>query len=431
MKIFNFSLVISVIITILLQILSYKELNNCKFKKISIRSFFVLLVIFILILINNCYNTSIFKAFIGFLAIIFINRIVFKDTYNVIINTTFISYLIVILTEIVLSIIFVNLGKFEIDYLSTSELLIFVFSVSTNIVCYFSCKYFKFIKHILKKINDRSFSSYYKVFLLIVFLLILVIIDFRNVYMPSNETFILGILLIVSIFIIAISYVSDEFKINAELKKADILLDNITKYEKIIDDNRINSHEMHNNLLLLKSIKNKNSKKFDKLLDEMILLYDKNGEGIKNISLLPQGIKGIIYYKIYDLDKKGIVVTVNISKQVSNKLEKIVYDEFIILSKCISILLDNAIDACIRSENKYLLIDIYKEKKNIIVSIENSFDDEIDFNLINLKNYSTKGQNRGYGLYIINKLLVNSRMISLDQDIKSDYFVSKLIVNNE
>ena len=249
--------------------------------------------------------------------------------------------------------------------------------------------------------------------------------------MPSNETFILGILLIVSIFIIAISYVNDEFKINAELKKADILLDNITKYEKIIDDNRINSHEMHNNLLLLKSMKNKNSKKFDKLLDEMILLYDKNGEGIKNISLLPQGIKGIIYYKIYDLDKKGIVVTVNISKQVSNKLEKIVYDEFIILSKCISILLDNAIDACIRSENKYLLIDIYKEKKNIIVSIENSFDDEIDFNLINRKNYSTKGQNRGYGLYIINKLLVNSRMISLDQDIKSDYFVSKLIINNE
>ena len=155
MKIFNFSLVISVIITILFQILSYKELNNSEFKKISIRSFLMLLVIFILILINNCCNTSIFKAFIGFLAIIFVNRVVFKDTYNVIINTTFTCYLIVILTEILLSIVFVSLGKFEIDYLSTSELLIFLFSVCTNAVCYFSCKYLKFIRHILKKINIR------------------------------------------------------------------------------------------------------------------------------------------------------------------------------------------------------------------------------------------------------------------------------------
>ena len=188
---------------------------------------------------------------------------------------------------------------------------------------------------------------------------------------------------------------------------------------------------MHNNLLLLKSIKNKNSKKFDNLLDEMILLYDKNGEGIKNISLLPQGIKGIIYYKIYDLNKKGVTVTVNISKQVSNKLEKIVYDEFVILSKCISILLDNAIDACLRSKNKHLLIDIYKDKGNIIVCIENSFDDEINFNLINHKNYSTKGQNRGYGLYIINKLLIKSKIISLEQNISSNYFISKLAVKDE
>ena len=59
----------------------------------------------------------------------------------------------------------------------------------------------------------------------------------------------------------------------------------MSKYEKIIDEERINRHEMLNNLLMLKSFKNKNSKKYDDTINEIIKLYEKNGkETIKNVS---------------------------------------------------------------------------------------------------------------------------------------------------
>ena len=244
-------------------------------------------------------------------------------------------------------------------------------------------------------------------------------------------SYIISVLLVILIFIIFVSYLNDEFKIKNEIEKVNILLDNISNYEKIIDDNRINSHEMLNNLLLIKSFNNRNSKKFEKLLDDLIVAYDKNGKYIRNISVLPKGLKGIIYYKINDLDKKNYDVAVNISKQLSNKIENMDHDEFIILCKCFSILLDNAIDACSSLDEKKIIVDIYKEKESIIVSIENSCEEEVEIEYINRKDYSTKGRNRGLGLYIVKNLLNGSKTITLSQENVKGYFISKLIINKK
>jgi hypothetical protein len=161
---------------------------------------------------------------------------------------------------------------------------------------------------------------------------------------------------------------------------------------------------------------------------DLIKLYDKSGNSIKNISLLPHGLKGIIYYKTHDLNNKGINVTIDISKRVTNYLGKINHNDFVILCRCVPILLDNAVDACLLSNDKNLIVSIYLEKNNIIVSVENSTDRMINIEFINEKNYSTKGENRGLGLYIVNNLLSKSKKIVLKQEYVNNYFISKLII---
>ena len=160
-------------------------------------------------------------------------------------------------------------------------------------------------------------------------------------------------------------------------------------------------------------------------------MYDKNGKSIRNISVLPKGLKGIIYYKINDLEKLGYEVRINISKQVSSEIEKINNENFVVLCKCFSILLDNAIDACCNLNEKIINIDIYKENKCIILSICNTCEKEVEIEFINKKNYSTKGKKRGLGLYIVNNLLDNCESINLKQENLGKYFESKLIVKNK
>lgn len=431
MSLYNLSLIISILISMFFQSINYRYLTDNKKINVTFNKIIYVLIIFILIVLNNKFDTDLLKAPIGFLLIMILNRTIYRDPYNIVINTTSISYAIAVLVEIILTVIFIKVNMFDMYYLSHNVLLMTLFSFTTNFVSYCICKYVKVVKRGVFKINKLSFSNIYRRVLVGIYLIILLLIDFKNIYLPSVLSYIVGLLLVILIFVIFISYLNDEFKIRNEIEKVDILLNNISNYEQIIDDNRINSHEMLNNLLLLKSYKNKNSKKFEKLLDDLIIMYDKNGKSIRNISVLPKGLKGIIYYKINDLEKLGYEVSVNISKQVSSEIEKINNENFVVLCKCFSILLDNAIDACCNLNEKIISIDIYKENKCIILSICNTCEKEVEIEFINKKNYSTKGKKRGLGLYIVNNLLDNCESINLKQENLGKYFESKLIVKNK
>ena len=100
--------------------------------------------------------------------------------------------------------------------------------------------------------------------------------------------------------------------------------------------------------------------------------------------------------------------------------------------KILGILLDNAKEAAYESKDKLVVIDLYKEEDNIIIYIENSINEDsgMDVNRMKIKGFSTKGKNRGYGLYIVNKLLKESNKILLDQSVKDGKFISIMTIKN-
>ncbi|MGL6184535.1 MAG: sensor histidine kinase [Clostridium chrysemydis] len=137
---------------------------------------------------------------------------------------------------------------------------------------------------------------------------------------------------------------------------------------------------------------------------------------IKRI-VIPE-IKGIFLIKSIHAQEKGIEVSVEVDENID-------YIEWDILSACksIGILLDNAIEAAIDSTNKELNLAFIKKEDKVMIIIRNSYTGEKpNIKEIFIKGYSTKGQKRGLGLYILKENIYKQRNIILDTRIDENYF---------
>jgi two-component system sensor histidine kinase AgrC len=166
----------------------------------------------------------------------------------------------------------------------------------------------------------------------------------------------------------------------------------------------------------LKSYSNKNSKKYNETLNDLINAYSKKGTDIKNIYKLPSGLKGIIYYKVNEIKHKNLDIHINISRQLSNVLTNLDSKTYAIVCKIVGITFDNAIEASENSNKKTINFDVYEEETEIIIELTNSYKGKIDISKISNKNYSTKGKGRGLGLYIVKSLIKSNSNIVVNQD---------------
>ena len=177
---------------------------------------------------------------------------------------------------------------------------------------------------------------------------------------------------------------------------------------------------------MLKTIENKNTNEFENVLDELIKEYDSNEKTIKNIHKLPNGLKGIFYYKLYNND--NISLNINISSKIIDISKKINHKEYVLLCKISGIILDNAIEAAAVSKEKKIFVEIYNSNNEYIINVDNSTNGKVDIDKIKNKNYSTKGKNRGLGLYILDKVLKDSKIIKVEQSVNKNIFNTKIII---
>lgn len=403
------------------QIVSYSKLKNTKIK-LDFWSILFILIASLLIMLNTNSNKNISRIFISIICIYLCCYYIYKDKLSVTLFYLMFCYIILMFYEILLSFLIVGLNIVVVD---ENALLKLAFSAIEGFLVYYSC-HLKFINKLANKIADYFNRNNYLIIFIFVTLIFLIVIDFIFFESLDKILYLYNItILICFICILSISIFS-YIKANKEVNKYKILLDSLSEYEKKIDDDRMDRHEILNNLLVLKSIKNKNSKEYSDNLNELIDNYSKKSIGIKNIYKLPSGLKGIMYYKIYN--NKDINSNINISKNVFNLLEKIDKKDYILLCRVVSITLDNAIEASKKSKDKILNIDIYSEKEEILILIENSYFGKVDMNKIYNKNYTSKKNGSGLGLYICRILLKNSESISMEQYVENHIFTTKICV---
>lgn len=421
-------LYLSSVSTLIFLSINYGKIDNNEIKLRSVRSVFIIIIFSLLITINTNLNNSYSRAFISYVFIMINYYLIYNENFNVVFIKGTICYFLTLLFEILFSIALVPTGIINLESFDKNIILKICFSFLTVLLPFLllSIKKLKIFLNKLIKALDRPIIT---TIVMISSLIFASTLAYKFVTEFSSKVYIDNIILIIFFISLLALIIHNRFVINSEVRKTEELLELITKYEKKNDEYRAYKHELLNNLLALKSIKNKNTKEFDSSLDELISLYNTKSSGIKNIYKLPSGLKCIVYYKLNDIDEDKYNVNVNISKQVSINLEKVDHKEYMSLCKIMGIVLDNAIEAMKNSEGKTLNIDVYKEKDNVIIEVDNTFDKSTtDITKIYNKNYSTKGKNRGLGLYLANLLLKNSKYLHMEQRIINEYFNTKIYV---
>ena len=124
------------------------------------------------------------------------------------------------------------------------------------------------------------------------------------------------------------------------------------------------------------------------------------------------------------MESNNINPHIFISKNISEKMRFLEQTEFMKICKVIGILMDNALEASKKSNNKKIIMDVYNEGKYIVFYIENTFSNNIDIKKLNNKGYTTKSKESGWGLFIANKVIRESNRMSLEQKIIDKSFIS-------
>ena len=129
--------------------------------------------------------------------------------------------------------------------------------------------------------------------------------------------------------------------------------------------------------------------------------YDSKFDIAKLSHIENPAVKSVLSAKLLEAQNKGIGISVEIDEPVRDLFIEVL--DFITF---LSILCDNAIEASIESDDPQLTLAMLQEENSLIFIVENSTKAEkIDLARIFEKDYSSKGEGRGLGLYKIQQLL--------------------------
>lgn len=197
--------------------------------------------------------------------------------------------------------------------------------------------------------------------------------------------------------------------------------------ENLLDGLRTFKHDYNNtlqtlygytqlgNLTALKKI-------FEQILDESkaINSLDKlNPNLINNPSIF-----GLITAKYHLCKKNNIIINFEIFGNLEN-LDIQIFD----LTRMLGIFLDNAIEAASGSRDKKANFLISETKNTVTIEISNTYSDKsISPSTIFEKGVSSKGRNRGLGLFEVSKILKKYPNISLTTIADGNKFLQKLTI---
>lgn len=293
------------------------------------------------------------------------------------------------------------------------------------------------IRKPLKKLINYNLSTNKKIIVMSSITLVMLAIFFYNLIktFEFNNNIITYLVIIVMLICILLYLFKQKIENEKISKKYDELLDVMKSYESDIEEQRTLRHETKNEFATIKcKLQDKeNNKTIIEYIDGVIGEKEKAGSTkYSKFKYLPSnGLKGFFYYKFIEAEKKGINVSINISKQIENSfLKDIETKDFKDLARIIGVYLDNAIEASSTSEDKKLGIEMYLIKEKIEIIITNTFNNEINLDKIGKESFSTKGKHRGHGLLLVNKILSENNKFEAKNEIRGNIYIQSLKIKD-
>lgn len=384
----------AILICFLFLDLCYGRINNAKLE-LNKKNILIILITTFLTIINNLYNNDELKTFCSLIVVCLNYKLIFKKDLKNIIISYILIFLFLILLEIVitnsliaLKILNDNTSSIALNYMKLG-LSIIIGLIEYIIFC------IKPINKLLQKtlrffINNSNISN-----ITYLMFLTMAILGMLNVKTFATNNSIQFIICLVIIFIILFAVVfktkTNEIMLKDSNKR---LIDYNNKYGKFLDEYKIYKHNINHKLSAMKSYGNK---KINALIDD--LLEEETTFSVKNNNLynVPNGIKGIVAEKLYNVEF-DIFVDNKIKKDSFKNLSPKAFHS---ISESIGIALDNAIEASNETDNPIITMDLKESKEEIFIKIGNNYSNSIDIDQLGTKFYSTKNRGSGLGLFSI------------------------------
>lgn len=423
------NVVLSGIITALLSLMTIKNFSK---EELNVKKTLIYLSVYTVFLIISCFHFSgISRLLLNIIIMItslyfsLFKKNISDSVYYTILYNVFAAFF-----EVLLSLIFVGLLKFDINVYEKFSFSLLVFSICNCLSVFFISK-IKPLDKALQKFN-RIISKNNKdwIYVLICIILVILLITFNEYNLKSNVEFYINIFITIFMFISIIYVVYNKIQKSAYENKYNEVMEYVTRYEKIINEQGKKNHEYNNQLMVLKGYLDKPDRLKDYL--ELIIGEHKTGQNytVKQLGFLPDGgIKGLLYHKLSKMEEEGIKPYL----YVDQSMQELSEDIFDIktcqdITKILGVFIDNAIDASSKAEQKEVEIDFKVQKDCLIISVANTYDNKTDVNKIGEKGYSTKGAGHGFGLSIVKDISKNNPNIESFSDISDNKFKQTVLI---
>jgi two-component system sensor histidine kinase AgrC len=154
------------------------------------------------------------------------------------------------------------------------------------------------------------------------------------------------------------------------------------------------------------------SAKMNKCNDEVTKLH--------NLDIVE--LKSLIALKLNYALERNIEISLEVAEKI-NWLEMKILD----LVRVVGILMDNAIEACQECEKASMQIAIIRMERNVTFIISNTYSKcDIDYLKLGTEGISSKGKQRGIGLYNIKSILNEYDNVFLDTEFDENIFTQTL-----
>ena len=425
--------IIGIIYNLLYCSLFSKYVLKEKFK--ITKKLFIMSAIFALpACLNFYFNKNALKPFISHLIYFTIMKLYYKEQISKTLVGLLVAFIIVSASEIIFAVIAVNGLNISQEYLNNtvSGILFTNFCIFVIIQLISNIKKVKWSLTII--INSFKGSKiFFSATIVILFISMVMFVIYQNFYRDTSISYlILTNLFFIGVYVFMIGFFFEKSNNNNLLSKYDQLYEYSKAYEQELVKRSKRQHEYENQLVIIKSMVQENDEDTIQYI-EGLLKDDEKNKDIKWLSKLVNiplgGLKGLLYFKLNEMMSKHISVNLEVSESLSKKsLWKTYTDNAQDISRIIGVYLDNAIEAASVAETKEIEIQIYLENKNIVFCLGNTFAGIIDESKLDQDGYSSKGNNRGYGLPLVKDILSRHEELEQERTVMDQYYVQNLII---
>ncbi|MGH0597574.1 GHKL domain-containing protein [Bacillus mycoides] len=236
---------------------------------------------------------------------------------------------------------------------------------------------------------------------------------------------------ILLLIVLLSSHLAKEKLVEEHEKRLDKeLLDYVEKLESMHDELASFRHDYINVLLALEAgIRTKNVNEIAQVYYGVItptlkLINDHELDIAKLSRINIPEVRSVLRAKVGTAQQQQIKVMLDIPEKI-----EIVSMTIISFIRIISVLVDNAIEEAVHSEEKILQIAFFEMDSRQYFIVRNSSKDEvIDLQKIYEKNHSSKEGARGYGLFSLKRIMNKTNNATLETTYVSPYFTQTFIL---